>query len=85
MDPISVCPRPPFFWAKICVGGQQLSLQLQPYLFPQPSLLAVMSITFYDLHEKLLHTFVRLSGVSCGCRLTKITLKRKSQANMAAG
>lgn len=62
MDPIQCVPDR-LFWAKLCVGGQQLSLQHQPYLFPQPSLLAVMSITFNDLQEKLLQTFVALSGV----------------------
>lgn len=40
-----------FFRAKLCVGGQQLSLQLQLYLFLRPSLLPVMSITFNDLHQ----------------------------------
>lgn len=62
MDPIRCVPDH-HFWVKLCVGGQQLSLQLQLDLFPQPDLLAVMSIMFNYLHEKLLYTFVTFSGV----------------------
>lgn len=73
----------PFFWAKLCVCGQQLSLLLQPYLFPQPNLMAVMSIMFNYLHEKPSCTFVMLSGGRWRCRLTK-TFNRKSQAEQVA-
>lgn len=72
-----VCPQPSFLGKSLC-GWQQLSLQLQLYLFSQPNLLAVMSIMFDYRHEKPLYTFVTLSGVRWRCRLTKTTLNRKS-------
>lgn len=84
MDPIRCVPIH-LVWAKLCVGGQQLSLQLQLYLFPQPNPLAVMSITFTCLHEKPLYTFATLSGVRWRCRLTKTSFNRKSQVNRLLG
>lgn len=84
VDPIQCVPDH-LVWAKLCVGGQQLSLQLQLYLFPQPNPLAVMSIRFNYLHEKPLYTFGTLSGVRWRCRLTKTAFNRKSQVNRLLG